>query len=114
MPNSHKYERIASEIAKQVSEIVSQEANDEILKSITITGCTVTKDLCYAKLYFTSLLEKDSKELEREVNEASKFIRGRLGDNIEIRNIPELQFKYDTTIEYGNKIESIIKKIHQN
>ena len=32
---------------------------------------------------------------------------------IEMRTIPELNFVYDDSIEYGNNIESIIKKIHE-
>ena len=110
---SHKYERIGAEIARQLSDIVMNEANDEILHNITITGCIVSKDLCYAKVYFTSMLDMDQKNLEKEVNEASHFLRGKLAENIEIRNIPELHFIYDTSVEYGIKIEKIIDEIHK-
>ena len=64
--------------------------------------------------YFTSLSSLSKKEIEKEVNEASPFIRGKLASLIDARNIPFLKFTYDESIEYGNKIDDIIKKIHQN
>ncbi len=109
---NHKIERIASNIAQEISNIILTESRDEILKTITITGCTVTKDLCYCKVYFTSLSSLDKKTIEKEVNEASSFIRGRLSERIDIRHTPELKFIYDESLAYGEKIENIIKELH--
>lgn len=109
---SHKIERIASDMQKYISSILLEEARDEFLKSITITACTVSSDLSYAKVYFTSFLDKDKKELEKEMKEASKFIRGRLSEMLDIRHTPELNFVFDESIEYAQKIEKLIEKIH--
>lgn len=106
--------RIESDIEKYISMIIQRECHDELLKSITITGCSLAKDFSYCKVYFTSLSSLSKKEIEKEVNEASPFIRGKLASLIDARNIPFLKFTYDESIEYGNKIDDIIKKIHQN
>lgn len=108
---SHKIERIASEISRNISEIIATEARDELLKTITITGCTVTNDLSYCKVYFTSLKDMPKKDLEKEVNEAASFIRGRVSERVELRHTPELKFIYDESIAYGEKIEKIIEKL---
>ncbi len=110
---NYKTKRIATEISRYVSNIILLEVSDEILKSITITGCVVAKDLSNATLYFTSILDMDVKELEKEVNEAAPFIRGKLAELIELRHIPSLKFVFDKSIEYGEKIEKIIKEIHE-
>lgn len=107
----YKIDRIASDIQKYIGDIIITEARDEILKSITITGCKVTNDLSYCKVYFTSLLEMNKKDLEKELNEAAPFIRGRLSEKIDIRHTPTLQFMYDESIAYGEKIENIIKNL---
>ena len=107
----YKIDRIASDIQKYIGDIIISEARDEILKSITITGCKVTNDLSYCKVYFTSLLEMSKKDLEKELNEAAPFIRGRLSEKIDIRHTPTLQFVYDESIAYGEKIENIIKNL---
>lgn len=111
---SHKIAKISSDMARAISEIIFEEAHDEILKSITITGCKVSRDLSYAKVYFTSLSDLDQHQLEREVNEASSFIRGFVAEKLDLRHTPELTFVYDESIEYANRIENIIASIHEN
>ena len=111
---NYKIDRIASDILKYLSNIIYTETNDELLKTITITDVDLSKDLSYAKVYFTSISDMEHKEIEKEVNEASPFLRGCLAKVIEIRNIPELKFVYDESIAYGNKIEKIITDLHKN
>ena len=94
----YKIARIASDIQRYLGEILINEVNDEILKSITITGCDVTNDLSYCKIYFTSIMDMDEKSLEKEVNEAAPFIRGKLSEKLEIRHTPELKFIFDKSI----------------
>ena len=111
---SHKIERIESDILKYLSNIIFLETDDELLKTITLTAVDVSKDLSYAKVYFTSISDMTHRELEKEVNEAAPFLRGKLAKVIEIRNIPELKFVYDESIEYASKIEKIITEIKED
>ena len=110
----HKIERIESDILKYLSNILLTETRNELLKTITLTEVSVSKDLGYAKVYFTSILDKEKSEIEKEVNEASPFLRGKLAKVLDVRNIPELHFVYDETIEYATKIERIINNIHKD
>lgn len=111
---SYKIAKISSDMARVISEIIFNDARDNILKSITITGCKVSRDLSYAKVYFTSLSEIDKNALVKEVNEASSFIRTEVANKLDIRHTPILEFVYDDSIEYANRIENIIKEIHEN
>lgn len=110
---SHKIDKISSDMSRAISEILFTEAKDEILKSITITGCKVSRDLSYAKVYFTSLSDLPKEQLLKEVNESASFIRGHLASKLDLRHTPELTFVYDDSIEYGERIEKIIKEIHE-
>ncbi len=110
----HKIAKISSDMARVISEILALEARDELLKTVTITGCKVSRDLSYAKVYFTSLSDMDRKTLVKEVNEASSFVRGEVAERLDLRHTPELEFVYDDSIEYANHIEDIIKEIHQD
>ena len=111
--SSVKVKRIASQIVKEVSDILANEANDSLLKTITLTGAEVSSDISHAKVFFTSYSELSMEELEKELKEASSYIRTKLAGNIELRHTPELDFRYDKSVEYGNKIEDIIKEIHE-
>lgn len=109
--SNYKIAKISSDMARTISEILFLETRDELLKSITITACRVSRDLSYAKVYFTSLSNLDKKTLEKEVNEASSFIRGLVAEKLDLRHTPILEFIYDESIEEGNKIERIINEI---
>lgn len=110
---SHKIARIASDISRNISEILANESRDNLLKTITITGCNVASDLSSAKVYFTSLSDVSKEALERELAEAAPYIRGELAKRVDIRHTPSLRFIYDESIEYGNRIEKIIESIHK-
>lgn len=108
-----KLKRIASAITKEVSDIIANEASDNLLKSITITGCEVNNDMSIAKVFFTSILDIPKENLEKEMKEAASYIRRELANRIEIRHTPMLVFEFDESVEYGNRIEQIIKQIHE-
>ena len=107
---SIKNERINSNMQRELSYILANEVKNPNIKFITITDCDVTSDLSYAKIYFTTL--GDHKETLKALKSARGFIRKSLADRIELRHIPELDFVYDESIEYGKKIEEIIEDIH--
>ena len=111
--NQIKLKRIASQIVREVSDILNNEARDKIMHTITITGCDVSSDLSYAKVYFTSVLDIEAKSIEKELEEASGYIRRELAERIDIRHTPKLVFKFDNSVEYGNHIEEILDKINE-
>lgn len=109
---SLKTKRIASDMMRSISIILNEEAENEILKKVSITDLTVDSDLTFAKVYFMTRL--DDKELvERELNEAAGFIRKELAHSLSLRSTPELKFVYDKSLDYGERIESIIDKIKE-
>ena len=111
---SIKTERLGNVLHKEISQILMTEIKDDDLKFITITKVDLSSDLSYAKVYFTCLDLSKKDKIIKDINGARRFIRSELmRRKIEIRTMPELKFVYDDSIEYGNKIESIIEKIHE-
>ncbi len=110
---SLKSKKVASEMIKVISEIIANDSRDNILKTTTITACDVANDLSFAKVYFTSISDLSNIQMEKEMNEAASFIRTELASKIDIRIVPKLKFVYDESIEYGNRIESILKEINE-
>ena len=55
--NRIKLKRIASQIVREVSDILNNVARDKIMHTITITGCDVSNDLSFAKVYVTVLAD---------------------------------------------------------
>ncbi|MBQ2639427.1 MAG: 30S ribosome-binding factor RbfA [Bacilli bacterium] len=111
---SIKVERLNHVLQEEISMILMTEIKDEKLKFVTITGVETTSDYSYAKVYFTVLDLSNKKEIKDELNKAAHFIRGKLSERIDIRHTPELKFIYDESISYGEHIDKIIDKIHEN
>jgi len=111
--NQIKLKRIESELVRTISEILLEESTDDLLKTMTITASEISADLSFAKVYFTSMSEMSHKDLEREMNEASDFIRKFVAEKMDLRQTPKLRFVYDESIEYGSRIEKILEEIQE-
>lgn len=110
---SIKIERWNHIFVKEISQILSTEVKDEEIQFVTITGCDITNDLSFAKVYFT-VLDKEKKEsTTKALQRAAAFVRGILSQRIDIRHTPELKFVFDESISYGQKIETIIEDLHK-
>ena len=110
---SLKTDRIASNLIKEISYILANKIKDRDIKFVTITDCKVTTDLSFAKVYFTVLENDRKEETLKALKNASGYIRKELAERVDIRHIPELQFVFDESIEYGSKIEHIIEQLHE-
>lgn len=111
---SVKIERLNDQFQKEISIILQTEIKDRDINFVTITGCEITNDLSFCKVYFTVLDENKKDSTLQALKGAASFIRGELSKRIQVRHTPELRFIYDESIEYGNKIEKIIEKINEN
>ena len=110
---SIKIDRIASNFVKEISYILANEVKDSDIRFVTVTDCKVTNDLSFAKVYVTVFNQEKIDETIKALNNAAGFIRKQLADRVEVRHIPELNFVYDESIDYGKKIENIIEQIHE-
>ena len=111
---SLKTKRRASTLMKEISDILQNEVYDEDIKFVTITAIKLDTDLSLAQIYCT-VFDKDKKDkCIHDLNSAKGFIKSELVKRkLEIRRIPDLRFIYDESIDYGNKIEKIIKEMNE-
>jgi ribosome-binding factor A len=106
--------RVAEQIKKELSFLLQTELKDPRVGFVTITGVEVTNDFSQAKVYL-SVFGDDAQKNEtlKALSKAAGFMRTELGKKIRIRHIPELIFKIDSSIEYGQKIEKLLNQIHE-
>lgn len=107
-------ERVAHQIQREVSEIVMNRIKAPSLGFITITDVEVSDDLKHAKIFFSVLKNEDRKPTAEALTHATPFVRGELARRMKLRSVPEIRFVYDESIGYGNHIERLIKKIHED
>ena len=104
--------RIDEEYKKELSQIIGYELkNPNVTGLISVTKVKVTNDLKYAKVYVSILNSKNIKDTLAGLKKSSGYIRSELAKRVNLRNTPELIFELDDSIEYGAKIDSILKEI---
>ena len=110
--NQTRLNRIDEEYKKELSSIINYKLkNPNATGLITVTKVKVTNDLKYAKVYVSILNSKNIKDTLAGLKKSSGFIRSELARKVNLRNTPELIFELDDSIEYGAKIDSILKEI---
>ena len=110
--NNPRLGRIDEEYKKELSQIIGYELkNPSVTGLISVTKVKVTNDLKFAKVYVSILNSKNVKDTLAGLKKSSGYIRSELAKRINLRNTPELIFELDDSIEYGAKIDSILKEI---
>ncbi|MER1956030.1 MAG: 30S ribosome-binding factor RbfA [Solibacillus sp.] len=107
--------RVAEQMKKEITDIIARKIKDPAVGFITVTEVAVTGDLQQATVYITSLgNERERKESLKALEKASGFMRQEIGSRIRLRRTPELAFEFDTAIEYGNKIDALLRGLHED
>lgn len=79
---------------------------------VTITGVDVSPDLRLAKVFFSVVGDESARrETEAGLKSSVPFIRQHLGSQLRLKYTPDLQFHYDESVEYGSRIEGLLKEI---
>ena len=103
-------ERVAKIIERELSTILLMEAKNNLLKYVSITKVVATKDLSLATIWFTIRGDESEKKSTIEALESAKgFLRSELSHRLDVRKTPELRFKLDESLAYGEKIDQILK-----
>lgn len=104
-------DRLGHLIREVVSEIIMQRVKDPRLGFLTVTDAELTRDLRHAKI-FISVLKAEERETTMEIlKNASPMIRSELAHRVKMKIIPMIEFKLDTSAEYGSRIEGLLRDI---
>ena len=110
--NNNRLGRIDEELKKEISNIINYELNNpKITGLISITRVKITPDLKYAKVYVSILNSKNLKDTFANIKKSSGYIRTEIANRINLRLTPELVFVLDDSMEYGARIDKILKDI---
>ncbi|WLR43503.1 30S ribosome-binding factor RbfA [Bacillus carboniphilus] len=104
--------RVAEQMKKELSDIISKKIKDPRVGFVTVTDVRVTGDLQIATVYISVLGDESKrKETLQGLAKAKGFIRSEVGQRIRLRKVPEIEFEFDESIEYGNRIDQLIHEV---
>ena len=110
--NTNRMDRVNEELKREISLVIDQDLkNPNITGIISVTKVKTSPDLKFAKVYISLLNCKSKKNTLEGLQNATGFIRAELAKRVNLRYTPELNFQIDESIEYGSRIENILKEI---
>jgi ribosome-binding factor A len=110
MPRDFKRtDRIGAELQRELAELIRQEVKDPAMGMVTVQEARVVRDLSQAKIFFTTIAARLSqKESVEHLNQMAGHLRWLLGQQMKLRSIPKLSFVYDTSVEQGEHLSTLI------
>ncbi|MFA5104648.1 MAG: 30S ribosome-binding factor RbfA [Candidatus Margulisiibacteriota bacterium] len=104
-------ERVAEQIKKIVSGILTKDLDDPGLGFVTVTKVAVSPDLENATVYVSVLGEEEKKKTSMEaLDRATGYVKGILGDKLALRMVPKLRFAYDESLEKASRLWNLMSK----
>ncbi|MBP3194243.1 MAG: 30S ribosome-binding factor RbfA [Cardiobacteriaceae bacterium] len=111
---NHRIDRINAELRRELPQAAAKiMAGYPNISFVSFTAVEVTRDLSFAKVFVTHILgeEKEHEKLIQDLNAKAAQFRRYLASAVNLRKMPEISFHYDTSIDYGRKMDSLLRNI---
>lgn len=105
-----RVQRVASELQKVISLLLRTKIKDPKLATATITEIELSKDLSYAKVYYTCLDTQEVQYISKSFDKSKGFFRSSIAKSLNLRIVPNLKFIYDKSLDYGMEMEGKIQQ----
>ena len=113
MSDKNRMNRVDEELREAISKIIDQELSDPNLTGmISVSKVKTTPDFRYARVFVTMIGCKSQKENLAILKKSSGYIRSLIAKRVNLRITPELVFEFDESLEYGAKIDKILKDMN--
>lgn len=108
-----RVQRIGEELRRVISDIIRSKIKDpRIPEIISVTNVIVTNDLSFAKIFVEIMGTKEEQEEALEgLNSAKGFIKKEISTEVKLRQMPELIFILDETLDINQKMEELIEEV---
>ena len=116
MADNRRTRRVQREMLRVLGRVLTTEVQDDRLKKnmVTITRTKVSADFSYLDVWIsTQGEERFQKAMLSLVERAGGFLRRRLGEEVQVRVVPELRFHLDTTLDHAARIDELLGKVSE-
>jgi ribosome-binding factor A len=111
----YRPDRVGDQIRQELSEMLTRgDVHDPGIGFITLTRVQVSPDLQVARVFYTSLGDATQRvETQKALERATPFLRRQIGARVRLRRVPEVEFRFDETIQHQDRIEQILRDLHE-
>ena len=105
-------ERVAELIQREVTEILDRHLRDPRIHGVTVTDVEVTPDLQYATVFVSTLEGGEARaQALKGLDRAAPAVRHLLAPRLGLREVPEVRFRFDESLERGQRVEELLRKL---
>ena len=112
MPQEYsRTERVADYLQQELAKLVLHSIRDPRAEFVNITAVDVSRDLRYAKVYYTKLGVESAEaatDVTRVLDKAAGFLRTEVARGSSLRTVPKLTFKFDESVGRGRHMEDLL------
>ncbi|MCL2384144.1 MAG: 30S ribosome-binding factor RbfA [Oscillospiraceae bacterium] len=109
---TNRMDRINEELKREISHIINYEMkNTNVTGLISVTKVDTSPDLKHTKVDVSIINSKSIKNTLEALKSSAGFIRSRLAEKVNMRVTPSIRFEHDDSMQYGQKIDSILQEI---
>lgn len=99
-------------LREELTDIIRREVKDPRIGFFSVTNVDVTPDLRAARVYISVLgTDQEREETLSALRSAAKFIRYHLKPRLRMRQIPDLEFRDDRSMEYAQQISQTLREL---
>ena len=107
--------RLEGELRAALTELLQREVKDPRLAEVTISAIRLSADRSHARVFFSIFGDADREsQASNGFKAAGSFLRRELGRRMRLRTVPTLDFERDTSFEYGDHMERVFQKLHDD
>jgi len=111
---SPRSRRVADRIQVELGEILTTRTEDPRLRTLTVSGVEINRDLSTAKVWVTGILSREEEgQAMQALERAAPWLRSLLAPRLKLRIVPELHFQVDHSLEAGARIEQLLREIQE-
>jgi ribosome-binding factor A len=103
--------RIDKQLQREISLMLEQRVKNDAARSAIVTGVECSRDLEFARVYFTTLDPAQRDVVLAELRNVKGALRSMLGQVLKLRHIPALEFVVDRSLDYGEHIDGILRNL---
>ena len=104
--------RVGAMIRFHVTRLLLESSNDERLMQVNITDVVVNRDTTRAEIFYSILGPAEERvQVQAALDRAAGWLRSELAPVSRLRNLPQLVFAYDPSLEQGERIEALLNQL---
>jgi ribosome-binding factor A len=108
-----RHQRVAEQIRREIADLLREEIRQVGISLLTVTDCEVTRDLSYARVYYSILNAEERERAQGWLDSAAGHLRTELAHRMRLRSVPRLSFHYDPSIEHGMQMDALISAVRR-